>query len=104
MAVDELLHSAKVLGDPEVTAGVRMWAERGFLRSVVERAVADGYEVWLTSDHGNLEIRSLGAKQEGLSVETAGMRVRLYATQALRDGSRLKGIVWDPPSLPSDSI
>jgi hypothetical protein len=103
-AVDELLHSAKVVGDPEVTAGVRAWAERGYLRSVVEGAIADGYEVWFTSDHGNLEIRSLGAKQEGLSVDTAGVRVRLYATRSLREGSRLEGIAWDPPSLPSDSL
>ena len=103
-AVDELLHSAKVVGDPEVTAGVRAWAERGYLRSVVETAIAESYEVWFTSDHGNLEIRSLGAKQEGLAVDTAGVRVRLYATAALRNGSRLDGIVWDPPSLPSGSV
>jgi hypothetical protein len=93
-----------VVGDPEVTAGVRAWAERGYLRSVVEAAIAESYEVWFTSDHGNLEIRSLGAKQEGLAVDTAGVRVRLYATAALRNGSRLDGIVWDPPSLPSDSV
>ena len=101
--MDELLHSAKVLGDPEVTVGVRAWAERGFLRSVVEETIAEGFEVWLTADHGNLEIRSLGAKQEGLAVDTAGTRVRLYPTEALRDGSRLDGLVWDPPTLPSDS-
>lgn len=99
-AVDEILHGAHVLGDIQVTSAVRAWGERGFLRSLVRRAVEGGYEVWVTSDHGNLEAEPLGRIQEGLAVEAAGVRVRWYANATLREGARAEGIAWDPPGLP----
>lgn len=103
MAIDEMLHGSHLLGDAQVMSGVRTWAERGFLSQLVREASAAGFEVWLTADHGNLEILPLGGVHEGLAVDTAGTRVRWYADASLRDGRRADGIVWDPPGLPPDS-
>jgi hypothetical protein len=100
MAVDEMLHGSHLLGDAQVASAVRTWAERGFLPELVRKATTEGFEVWLTADHGNLEILPLGGVQEGLAVDTAGTRVRWYADPSLRDGRRAEGIVWDPPGLP----
>jgi len=99
-AVDEILHGTHLLGDVQVAAAVRAWAQHGFLRLLVGRALEAGYEVWITSDHGNLEAKPLGRVHEGLAVEAAGIRVRWYAHASLREGARVDGIVWDPPGLP----
>jgi len=101
-AIDKMLHGSSLLGDPQLAASVDAWIDRGDLRSLVVEADQAGYEIWLTSDHGNLETTPRGRALEGLAVETAGLRVRLYRSHALRDGSRVRagGIAWDPPGLP----
>jgi len=100
MAIDEMLHGSHLLGDSQVASAVRAWTERGFLVDLVRRATEQEAEVWLTADHGNLEILPLGGVQEGLAVDTAGTRVRWYQDASLREGRRAEGIVWDPPGLP----
>lgn len=99
-AVDEIMHGVHLLGDMEMAAALRAWADLGLLRSLVSRAVGEGYEVWVTADHGNLESEPLGRVHEGLAVEGAGVRVRWYPNPVLRAAARAEGIVWDPPGLP----
>ena len=100
-AVDELLHAADVLGDPQVAASVDMWARTGFLRELVAQATAKGYETWVTADHGNLPTVPGPVPREGQTVESAGTRVRLYPNDTLRAGAADFGDVWDPPVLPA---
>ena len=100
-AVDEMLHAAEVLGDRQVASGVDLWARAGFLRTLVENATAGGYEVWVTSDHGNLPAVPGHVLREGLAVsDAAGTRVRLYANEVLRAQAAAFGVVWDPPGYP----
>jgi hypothetical protein len=99
-AIDEFLHGAHVLGDVQVAAGVKAWARQGFLQQLVARASESGFEVWITADHGNLETEPLGRAHEGLKVESAGVRVRWYASEELREARKVDGILWDPPGLP----
>ncbi|GBC87455.1 hypothetical protein HRbin12_01461 [bacterium HR12] len=99
-AVDEIMHGAHLLGDTQMAAGLLDWAAHGFLRSLVAQAVDAGYEVWVTSDHGNLESEALGRVHEGLAVESAGVRVRWYPDPILREAARVEGIAWDPPGIP----
>jgi hypothetical protein len=102
-AVDELIHSSVVLGDTQVADMVKFWARHGFLRGLVEQATRDGFEVWITADHGNIETEASVRVPEGLAVESAGMRVRLYANTTLRDASRAAGVIWEPlPGYPPD--
>jgi hypothetical protein len=99
-AIDEFLHGAHVLGDVQVTAGVKAWGRQGYLHALVAQASQSGFEVWITADHGNLETDPLGRAHEGLRVESAGVRVRWYSTAQLRDTRKVDGIMWDPPGLP----
>ncbi len=99
-AVDELLHAAEVLGDPQVAGGVELWARTGFLRELVTQATSKGYETWVTADHGNLPTLPGPVPREGDTVESAGTRVRLYPNETLRAGASDYGDVWDPPVLP----
>ncbi len=100
-AVDELLHAAEVLGDPQVAGSVDVWARTGFLRELVTQATAKGYETWVTADHGNLPTVPGPVPREGQTVESAGTRVRLYPNDTLRAGAADFGDVWDPPVLPA---
>jgi PglZ domain len=100
LAVDEMMHGAELLGDVQVAASIRAWALHGFMRTLVERATAAGFEVWVTADHGNLEALPTGKVNEGLLVEHAGRRARSYPNSIARDAAKADGIAWDPPGLP----
>ena len=103
LAVDDLLHGAKLVGDAEVAGSLRVWLDHGYLRSAIAAAVAAGFDVWMTADHGNLEARAVEyLPQEGLAVDRTGERVRIYPSAVLREASRADGIVWQPPGLPAD--
>ena len=40
--------------------------------------LAQGYTVYLASDHGHVQARGLGQPSEGLTVDTRGQRARIY--------------------------
>jgi len=98
-AVDEILHGAEVLGDPQVATSVDLWARTGFLQRIVDDASRLGYEVWITSDHGNIPTIPGPVPREGQTVEAAGTRVRTYPNTTLRQQAAEFGAIWDPPGL-----
>ena len=102
-AVDDILHGAEVLADRQVAAGVDLWARTGFLTNLVGAATVDGYETWITSDHGNLPTIAAPVPREGQTVEQTGIRVRIYPNAVLRAQAAHHGEVWDPPCLPTGS-
>lgn len=102
MAVDDIVHGAHLLGDQEVGASLTRWLAHGFLHGLVARAAAQGFSIWITSDHGNVEMEGAGRVPEGKPLsETTSARVRLYPSAILRDTANAPGIAWDPPGLPS---
>ncbi len=100
--VDEMVHGT-VHGRGELHDRVRHWTERGMPGQVVERLLAAKYDVWLTSDHGNVEARGIGRHREGVLVEQRGSRVRFYTDPAFlqRAQSELaESLAWTPGGLP----
>ena len=62
-----------------------------------------GYDVWLTSDHGNIECQGKGRPSEGVIAETRGERVRVYPTPELRTKVAREfpfASQWQPIGLP----
>jgi hypothetical protein len=103
-AVDDFMHGAELLGDAQLLANLDAWVANGFLVDLVRRADDAGFEVWLTSDHGNLECLPAGAPSEGLGIEGAGKRLLRYPNRVLRDASGAVGITWDHiPGLPESA-
>ena len=101
-ATDELMHGAELLGDIGLHASLDAWIDTKVLETLVARAAEHGFQTWITSDHGNLECTSLGSKNEGLFVESAGTRVRRYTNSILRDDAVMEGQSWDDiPGLPN---
>jgi len=103
-AVDEMLHGAEVLGDRQVAAGVDLWVRAGFPQALVEAGIQGGFEVWITSDHGNLPTVAGPVPSEGQTVESAGTRVRMYPNDTLRDAAIDYGDIWNPPGYPDGQL
>jgi hypothetical protein len=104
-AVDDFMHSSELFGDAQILANLDVWVDNGFLADLVLRAVDDGFEVWVTSDHGNLECLPAGNPSEGLAAEAAGKRLLRYPNRPLRDSSTVDGLIWDDiPGLPPDAV
>jgi hypothetical protein len=102
-ATDELMHSAELLGDLGLNAGLEAWVRSGVFAAVLDQAAVHGYETWLTADHGNLAVEPAQEPREGAFVERAGTRARRYASRTLRDDASVEGVAWDAlPGYPSD--
>ncbi len=102
--VDDIMHGME-LGAAGMHNQVKQWAEQGYLESMVDGLLDRGFEVWLTSDHGNIECQGKGRPSEGAIAETRGERVRIYPTKELRDrvGDQFSfSKPWNSAALPSE--
>ena len=100
--VDKIMH-----GEQQGTAGmhdaIRLWSDKA--ASVVDRLLEEGFEVFLTADHGNVAAEGMGAPREGVLVEIGGKRARIYDNPAFRDEAKAafpESIEWPCIGLPSD--
>ena len=81
--VDKIMHGMQ-LGAAGMHNQIKQWCQGGFLNSLIDYLLLHGYDVWLTSDHGNIECQGKGRPSEGVIAETRGERVRVYPTPELR--------------------
>lgn len=101
--VDKIMHGMQ-LGAAGMHNQISQWCKGGFLGSLVGYLMDHGYQVWLTSDHGNIECCGKGRPAEGVIAETRGERVRIYPTPELRSQVASKfsfAYEWQPVGLPS---
>lgn len=100
--IDSIMHGMQ-LGAAGMHNQVRQWCERGYLQGCIGYLLDKGYQVWLTSDHGNIESKGQGRPVDGIFAESRGERVRVYQTQELRSqiASSLPDVFqWPPIGLP----
>jgi hypothetical protein len=100
--VDKIMHGMQ-LGAAGMHNQIEQWVQGGFLGGLIGYLLDYGYEVWMTSDHGNIECRGKGRPSEGVIAETRGERVRVYPTPELR--SQIAATFafaheWQPVGLP----
>ncbi|CAK0764137.1 BREX-3 system phosphatase PglZ [Gammaproteobacteria bacterium] len=100
--VDKIMHGMQ-LGAAGMHNQIKQWCQGGFLGVLVGHLLDDGYEVWLTADHGNIVCEGKGCPSEGVIAETRGERARVYPTPELR--SRVARFFsfaneWQPVGLP----
>lgn len=101
--VDKIMHGMQ-LGAAGMHNQIKQWCQGGFLGALVGHLLDYGYEVWLTSDHGNIECDGKGRPSEGVIAETRGERVRIYPTSDLRSQvakSFAFASEWQPVGLPA---
>ncbi len=80
-AIDEMMHGM-TQGARGLHSQVAIWREHGLLGELFHRLLAEGFEVFVTADHGNIEARGAGKIADALA-ETRGERVRIYSDQTL---------------------
>lgn len=101
-SVDKIMH-----GEQQGTAGmhdaIRLWSAKA--RSILGRLLDSGCAVYITADHGNVAARGIGVPKQGVLVETAGSRARIYANRQFQDEARSQfpdTIEWSNVGLPAD--
>lgn len=104
--VDKIMHGME-LGTAGMHNQIRQWAQEAYLRELIDLLLDQGYRVYLTSDHGNVEAEGYGKPSEGVLADLRGQRVRIYPDAVLRAKSRDKfpmALKWVPIGLPDDYL
>ena len=104
--VDRIMHGMQ-LGVAGMHNQVRQWAGRRFLANLLYRLLRNGFLVYLTSDHGNVEATGCGRVDEGALADQRGSRARIYKSSTLRGrvGEEFPDAVqWPPIGLPEDCL
>lgn len=102
--VDRIMHGME-LGAVGMHQQVRLWAEQDYLMGLVEYLLTNGFEVFLTSDHGNIAATGIGRLPDGILAETRGERARIYGSEALLRQAQKKAenaLAWPGFGLPTD--
>ena len=103
--IDDIMHGMK-LGSAGMHSQIKQWAKQGHLKCLINLLLEQGFTVWITSDHGNLECTGIGKIQDGALSETKAARVRIYQSEVLRDQAACKSpdsLVWTPKGLPNNT-
>ena len=80
--IDEIIHGA-VLGKRGIAAQIASWCESGFVERLFTLLLDQGFHVYLTADHGNVEALGVGRPNQGVASEMRGERVRTYRNEAM---------------------
>jgi hypothetical protein len=100
--VDKIMHGMQ-LGAAGMHNQIDQWCKSKYLITLINYLSSHRYDVWITSDHGNIESTGRGRPKEGVIAETRGERVRIYPTAELRSqisSSFTFAREWYPSGLP----
>ena len=75
--VDKSIHRT-YLGTANIYDTLKRWINNGTLVMLLETLFDHGYEVYIGSDHGNIEANGIGIPKQGVLVDQPGSRVRIY--------------------------
>jgi hypothetical protein len=103
--IDEMAHGA--IGGGALQAQVTHWTRTGWLAEGIDSLLDEGFEVWLTSDHGNLECVGTGRPNEGVLAEQRGVRARVFSDEAVRTmiaRDYPNSIPWPNAGMPDDYL
>ena len=102
--VDKIMHGME-LGAAGMLGQVRQWAMQGFMSDLIDILLDQGFQIFLSSDHGNIEAKGCGRPGEGAVADIRGERVRVYPDDLLRAAVKERfpdAIEWPSLGLPDD--
>ena len=100
--IDKIMHGME-LGTAGMHNQVEQWAKQPYIYSLFDLLFDNGFNIYLTSDHGNIEAEGCGQPAEGAVADLRGERVRVYPDIILRRKVKDKfqtAIEWDTIGLP----
>ena len=101
--IDEMMHGEK-LGKGGLHSSIQRWLSEGFITRLLGLLIDYGYQIVVTSDHGNIEARGIGSPQERSLADSRGARARIYPNEILRAQVHKdvpNAICWATTGLPS---
>jgi hypothetical protein len=104
--VDRIMHAME-MGTAGMHNQVGQWAQQRYLMTLLNLLLDQGYQIYLTSDHGNVEAEGCGRPAEGAVADLRGERVRIYPDVALRGKVKERfptALEWEPVGLPEDYL
>ena len=104
--VDKIMHGM-ALGAAGMHNQVRQWAGQPFMAKLLDLFLTNGFHIYLTSDHGNIEAVGCGRPAEGSVADLRGERVRIYPSSLLRSQIKKRfpdALEWSPVGLPEDYL
>jgi len=102
--VDRIMHGME-LGTAGMHSQIRQWVKEGFFHRLIKTLWDNGFLIYLSSDHGNIEARGCGRPREGVLAEERGERVRVFRDFRARRKIREQfpnAIEWPPIGLPDN--
>lgn len=102
--VDKIMHGME-LGAAGMLNQVHQWAMQGFMSELIDTLLDQGFQIFLSSDHGNIEAKGCGRPAEGAVADVRGERVRVYPDDLLRAAVKERfpdAIEWPSLGLPDD--
>ena len=102
--VDKIMHGME-LGAAGMLNQVRQWAMQGFMSELIDTLLDQGFQIFLSSDHGNIEAKGCGQPAEGAVADVRGERVRVYPDDLLRAAVKERfpdAMEWPSLGLPED--
>ena len=103
--IDEIVHGA-VLGKRGIANQIAGWCETGFVESPLSLMLDQGFHVYVTADHGNVDAVGVGRPNQGAASEIRGERVRTYRSEILAEfiPAELDAFRLDIAGLPADFL
>jgi len=87
--VDNLLKNSEITSS-DLQILIKRWVDNGLIIKMIQSLKEHGFEIYLTSDHGNIFCKGAGALQEGILTEEKSLRVRIYENAQLAENSMNK--------------
>ena len=85
--VDSIMHGMQ-LGNFGMHNQLQQWMSTGYLKNLLAGLIDMGFDIVLTSDHGNIECTGIGRPRDGVLSEQRGERVRIYSDRVLAEQVR----------------
>ena len=104
--VDKIMHGME-LGAMGMHNQIRQWALQPFMTNLIDLLLNNGYRIYLTSDHGNVEAVGCGRPGEGAVADLRGERVRIYSDSILRGQIKDRfpdALEWPTVGLPENYL
>lgn len=102
--VDKMMHGQQ-LGTKGMHQDINLWMQDGYLKRLLDSLLENGFEVFITSDHGNVAAVGQGKLDQGVTVDSKGERFRIYQNpEFLKEAKeKTKSIEWpNVYGLPDD--
>ena len=102
--IDKFMHGAKQ-GNRTMTSEVDNWLSTGYFQNLLNLLHTEKFDIYVTADHGNVECQGRGRIFQGVIVESADQRLRIYKSDNIRKQTAIDNpdtLLWDNVNLPDE--